>query len=66
MKAMMRLSFSILILALITGCASTEVVQRRSEIGSKKIAKPDRIYVYPFASTPEDLPAWSVKKGWIE
>jgi hypothetical protein len=41
------------------GCASTEVTKRDSKIGTQKIAKPDRIYVYPFAATHADIPTWS-------
>ena len=35
------------------------MVGRDSKIGTEKIARPDRIYVYPFAATPADIPSWS-------
>ena len=41
------------------GCASTKVTETHPMYGKEKIAKPERIYVYPFAATHEDLPSWS-------
>ena len=32
-------------------------------MNAEEIAKPDRIYVYPFASTPADIPSWSAVAG---
>ena len=63
MKVLTRLTFSVMALVMVVACASTEMTERKSKIGSKKIAKPDRIYVYPFASTPEDVPSWAVSAG---
>ena len=63
MRGLTRVFVLVLALALIVGCAKTEVTERHSKIGSKKLAKPDRIYVYPFASVPEDIPTWTVSAG---
>jgi hypothetical protein len=53
----------VLVLVVAVGCASTKVVGRDSKIGTEKIARPDRIYVYPFAATPADIPSWSAAAG---
>jgi hypothetical protein len=42
-----------------TGCASTSVTARPTELGREKIARPDRIIVHDFAASPADLPSWS-------
>jgi len=39
----------------IAACASTKVTSQQSNIGNEKIARPDHIYVYSFATTPTDL-----------
>jgi len=59
MKSFMRIAFCMLALVLAVGCASTKVTGRDSKIGTEKIAKADRIYVYPFAATHADIPSWS-------
>jgi hypothetical protein len=46
--------FALLFLA---GCSSTQVIDRQSNIGGEKIARPDRILVYDFGSTPDDIPS---------
>ena len=48
-----------LVLVVVAGCASTKVTARQSDIGSEKIARPDRIIVHDFAATPADIPAFS-------
>ncbi len=63
MKAMTRLVLCVFALVVAGGCASTEVTKRDSKIGDKKIPRPERIYVYPFATTHADLPSWSVAAG---
>lgn len=59
MKSFTRIAFCVLALIMAVGCASTKVTGRDSKIGTEKIAKPDRIYVYPFAATHADIPSWS-------
>jgi hypothetical protein len=59
MKSFARIAFCMLAFVMAVGCASTKVTQRDSKIGTEKIAKPDRIYVYPFAATHADIPSWS-------
>jgi len=57
------MALCVLALGMAVGCASTEVTKRDSKIGAEKIPRPDRIYVYPFAATPADIPSWSVAAG---
>ena len=63
MKAFTRMALLMLALVVAGGCASTEVTKRDSMIGKGKIPPPERIYVYPFAATPADIPSWSVAAG---
>ncbi len=47
-----------LILACVTsGCAKTTVTARQSYAEDEQLPKPERIIVYDFAATPEDVPA---------
>ncbi|MGP0594427.1 DUF4410 domain-containing protein [Nitrospira sp. T9] len=59
MQSFTRLAVSGLVVMLAVGCASTKVTDRHRLMETEKIAKPDRIYVYPFAPTHEDIPSWS-------
>ncbi len=59
MKALTRIAVGLLALVVAVGCASTKVTGRDSKIGTEKIARPDRIYVYPFAATHADVPPWA-------
>lgn len=59
MRSFPRIALCVLALAVATGCASTKVTERDSNVGAEKIARPDRIYVYPFAARHADLPSWS-------
>jgi hypothetical protein len=59
MKSFTRIALCLLTLVVAVGCASTKVTGRDSKIGTEKIAKPDRIYVYPFAATHAGIPTWS-------
>jgi len=59
MKWLTRIVLYVFVLGVAVGCASTVVTKRDSKIGTEKIARPDRIYVYPFAATPFDIPPWS-------
>ena len=63
MNVVVRILFCVLAFVFAAGCASTEVVKRDLKIGGEKLAKPGRIYVYPFAVTPEDVPSWSASAG---
>ena len=63
MKSLMRIVSCLFALALAVGCASTKITKQESKIGTEKIARPDRIYVYPFAATPADIPTWSASAG---
>jgi hypothetical protein len=46
----------VLALFVLAGCQSTQVTARQSEMGDMKIARPDRILVYDFGSTPDEIP----------
>ena len=55
----LRLISCFVALGIVAGCASTTVTEQESRIGTEAIARPETIYVYPFASTPADIPSWS-------
>lgn len=59
MKSFTRPALCMMALVMAVGCASTAITGRESKIGAEKLAKPDRIYVYPFAATYADIPSWS-------
>ena len=63
MKSFTHIVLCMFALVVAAGCASTEVTKRESKIGTEKIARPDRVYVYPFAATPADIPTWSASAG---
>jgi Domain of unknown function (DUF4410) len=62
LNALIRFALCLLALVLVVGCASTEVT-KQSMMNAEEIPKPARIYVYPFASTPADIPSWSAVAG---
>ena len=49
-------------LALVAGCASTEVTERQEYKGGK-LPRPNHIWVYDFAATPAEVPANSALAG---
>lgn len=51
------------VLVLAAGCASTTVTEQHYYAGTTEVARPDHIYVYPFAATPDDIPTWSAAAG---
>ncbi len=57
MKRLSLTVVSILALAVIAGCASSDVTARRSYVGDEEIARPGRIIVHNFAATADDIPA---------
>ncbi|HBP87166.1 MAG TPA: DUF4410 domain-containing protein [Nitrospirales bacterium] len=59
MKSLMSIVLGIGVLALTAGCSSTKITETHPMYGKEKLPKPERIYVYPFAATHADLPAWS-------
>ncbi|MEO8326246.1 MAG: DUF4410 domain-containing protein [Nitrospirota bacterium] len=64
MLSFARMVVSLAIPMVAIGCAKTEVTERHPQLNAgDKIAKPERIYVYPFAATPADFPAWSFSAG---
>jgi len=63
MKSFTRVILCVFALVMAVGCASTEITKRDYKLGKEKIPKPERIYVYPFASTPADIPTWSASAG---
>ena len=52
--------FAVLVVA---GCASSSVTANRSYAVDETIARPNRILVYDFAATPDDVAAYSVTAG---
>lgn len=61
MKSFLGFAICVLVLVVAGGCASTKVTGSELKIGTEKIAKPDRIYVYPFAATHAGIPTWAAK-----
>jgi hypothetical protein len=53
-------------LALLAGCASTEVTERQILVGDDKIARPERIIVYDFSATLADVPTNSAIAGQVD
>jgi hypothetical protein len=58
MTPLSRAATWLLALLLVAGCASTEVSDRQEYTGAK-LARPDRIIVYDFAATPDEVHAQS-------
>ncbi len=55
----LRLVACLLVLGVAAGCASTKVTELESTPSAQNVAQPETIYVYPFASTREDIPSWT-------
>jgi hypothetical protein len=51
-------------LAMVTGCASTEVTQE-TPMSTQAIARPNRIWVYDFVASPNDIPGDSSISGKV-
>ena len=58
MKALSRAAPWVFALLVLAGCASTKVTERQAYTG-EKLARPDRIIVYDFAATPDEVHAES-------
>ena len=56
----------LVIALLVTGCAGVGVNNKQSRLESETIARPERVFVYDFASTVADLPKDSAIAGLIE
>ena len=56
MKALSRAAPWVFALLVLAGCASTKVTERQAYTG-EKLARPDRIIVYDFAATPDEVHA---------
>lgn len=63
MKPLKYAAPCLFVLVVAAGCASTKITEHESKVGTEKIARPDHIYVYPFAATPADIPSWSAAAG---
>ncbi len=59
----LTLLFAVVLMA---GCASSEVMQRRSYAGGEQIPRPGRIIVYDFAATPQGVAPNSAISGRYE
>ena len=62
MKAFSHVALCLFALALLAGCASTQVTARQPYEGGR-LARPDRIIVHNFATTPADVPDGSAVAG---
>jgi len=56
MNPLQRSATWIVALSVLAGCQSTQVTARQSNLGDARIARPDRIVVYDFGSTPDEIP----------
>lgn len=59
MKSLTGIILGVFAITLSAGCSSTKITETHPMYGKEKLPKPERIYVYPFAATHADLPAWS-------
>ena len=66
MKRITFVLYCFLTVLMINGCASTTVTSRQSHFENETPARPNRIIVYDFAATPEDVSAYSVVAGRYE
>ncbi len=57
MEGFRRFASALCALALLAGCASSDVTARRSYVGDEKIARPGRVIVHNFAATADDIAA---------
>ena len=55
MKSLRRAASCLLALAVVAGCASTEVTERQRYAG-ERLARPDRIIVHDFTADPAEVP----------
>jgi Domain of unknown function (DUF4410) len=59
MKSLTGIVLGVFAMTMAAGCSSTKITETHPMYGKEKLPKPERIYVYPFAATHSDLPAWS-------
>jgi len=62
MKSHSKIVLCLLAVLVIAGCASTQVSDRQ-EIVTGQLPRPAHIWVYDFAATPADVPAYSALAG---
>ncbi len=55
MKAFSPVVLWLFAAVVVTGCASSDVTERRSNAGDERIARPNSIIVYDFAASPADV-----------
>ena len=56
MKRLAWASSVLFAMAVLVGCAHTDITERQSNIGNEKLARPGRILVYDFGTSPADVP----------
>lgn len=56
----------LLALVVVAGCASSELTARRGHMDDEEVARPDRIIVYNFAATADDIPADAAVAGYYD
>ncbi len=59
MRSLTGIVLGVFAITVVAGCSSTKITETHPMYGKEKLPKPERIYVYPFAATHSDLPAWS-------
>ncbi len=63
MKRLSLVVVSLLSLAVLAGCASSDTTAQRSYAADEEIARPGRIIVHDIAATPDDIPANAAVAG---
>jgi Domain of unknown function (DUF4410) len=66
MKRLAWASSVLFAMAVLVGCAHTNITERQSNIGSEKLARPGRILVYDFGTSPADVPPESAITGQFD
>ncbi|GJL68596.1 MAG: hypothetical protein NPIRA06_12310 [Nitrospirales bacterium] len=62
MKSCIRIFSCLFVLVFVAGCASTKSTSHPLAVG-EKLPRPDHIWVYDFAATPDEIPADSALAG---
>jgi len=56
MASLRPFAITVLVASVLAGCQSTQLTSHESDLGVGRIARPDRILVYDFGSTPDEIP----------
>jgi hypothetical protein len=65
MNSLRHIAIPLIALLALAGCSSTQVVSRQSDMGNERIPRPNRILIYDFGSTSDDIPDDSALAGEV-